>query len=224
MSRLLFVATILLLVCSSFACGGPDKPCVNTLNALEISDNSADLWGYLDESATADVSFQILAIGIDYQQDISAGSITGPNSFSVRVNGLAPETTYVFTAGATTSGAEGWGDPQQFTTERAASLRIAPTVTTDNATDITSTEAVLHGTLQDMGTESQVSVDFQVGTNPRVYNVITVGIGGFLLSPTTFRTPAPLAPDTIYYFRSVAYDPFQGIRGYGAEKSFRTLP
>jgi hypothetical protein len=36
--------------------------------------------------------------------------------------------------------------------------------------------------------------------------------------------PAPLAPDTTYYFRAVAYDPFQDIRGYGAEKTFRTLP
>jgi hypothetical protein len=141
----------------------------------------------------------------------------------VRVNGLATETTYVFTAGATINGVKGWGNPQQFTTEKAAPLRIGPTVTTNNATDITSTEAVLHGTLQDIGTASQVSVDFQVGTNPGVYNVITVGIGGFLLSPTTFSTPVPLAPDTIYYFRTVARDPFQGIEGYGAEKSFRTL-
>ncbi len=224
MSRLLLLAAILVLVCSSFACGGPDKPCVNTLNALEITDNSADLWGYLDESETADVSFEILAVGIDYQQDISAGSITGPDSFSMRVNGLAPETTYVFTAGAEINGVKGWGDPQQFTTEKAAPLRTAPTVTTDIATDITSTEAVLNGTLQDMGTASQVSVEFEVGTSPGVYNVITVGLGGYLLSTTTFSTPAPLAPDTTYYFRAVAYDPFQGVRGYGAEKSFRTLP
>ncbi|MFX1476426.1 MAG: PKD domain-containing protein, partial [Promethearchaeota archaeon] len=97
----------------------------------------------------------------------------------------------------------------------------APTVTTNETTNITTTGAKLNADLTSFGTASMVDVSFQWGTSSGAYthettpqSMTTAGAFDFDLSD--------LKPGTTYYFKAKADSGKHGT-GYGAEKSFRTL-
>lgn len=217
MFRLLLILSVVLcgLVSSSLACGGPGGPCVTTLDAMEITANSADLWGYLDQESAAAVRFEVWTVG--YREVFSAGTMTGPDSFKLRVNDLEPETTYYFKAGAERSGAEAWGDEKPFKT--LAQVQ-SPVLTTGDATDITSESAILHGTVESVGMASNLAVQFQVRTSS----------GGLTIYPLgeIFQSPGPfslevsgLTPDTTHYWRAAGTS-INLLVPDGEEKSFKT--
>jgi hypothetical protein len=184
---------------------------------MEITANSADLYGYLDQESEAEVKFEVWAVG--YRQVISAGTMTGPASFSLRVNDLEPETTYSFKAGAERNGAEAWGDEKQFTT---LPLVESATVTTGDATDITSEGAILHGTVESVGMASNLMVSIEVGTTSGgPFNWI-YGVQGTFQSPGPFSVDVSgLSPETTYYYRA-AGSSINLVVPYGEGKSFKT--
>jgi hypothetical protein len=218
MRRVLLLASILVLVCSSLACGGPGKPCVNTLNALYVDSDSAELGGYLDESATGDVFFEIYAAGGSPWQ-VAAGSVEGPKPFQVTVSSLAANTTYFFMAGAEVNGVKGWGEPNQFTTLPPAAA--APMITTGDVTDKTSETAVLHGTIDSMGGAPSLAVSILVReTSAATPTDIYYTLGTFT-STGPFSATISVTPGSTYSYRAEAVS-IEGYVGdvYGNWKSF----
>jgi len=95
---------------------------------------------------------------------------------------------------------------------------IAPTVVTNDATNITTDSATLNGNLDSLGTATEVNVSFVWGTSPGSYirettpqPVSTTGAFSFDLSS--------LDPGILYYFQAKAVG--DGT-SYGDEKSFKT--
>jgi hypothetical protein len=223
MRRVLLLASILVLVCSSLACGGPGKPWVNTLNALYVTGDSALLVGYVDESATAEVFFMI---GTSAEMGptawkVSAGSVEGPNSFEETVTGLTANTTYFYIAGAKVHGVTGWGPPMQFTTLPPA--LAAPVMRTDGVTDITSESAILHGTIVSIGGATSLIVDFIVKeTSAATPTEVRYGAGTFY-SAGAFSVTISVTPGSTYSYMAEGVS-VEGYSGhvYGEEKTFNT--
>ena len=131
------------------------------------------------------------------------------------------ETTYSFQAYAKgdTAGETGAGITRSFTT---LALVVPATVTTGDATAMTSEGAMLHGAVQSMGMASSLTVSIEVGTTSGGPYTIIYSV------PVTFELPGPfsvdvsgLSPETTYYYRASGMDIAVGS-GYGEEKSFKT--
>ena len=98
---------------------------------------------------------------------------------------------------------------------------LAPTVTTNTASNITTTSATLNGSLDDLGSFISVDVSFEWGTETGVYPYETTleemtGTDAFSAILTG------LSSDTTYYFRAKAEA--YGTIAYGSELSFTTSP
>ncbi len=111
------------------------------------------------------------------------------------------------------------GGSQSYVTSPAYPEPTAPSVTTNAATSVEQTTAVLNGYLEDLGSAGSVTVYFEWGTTAAYGNEIEVGSqtseGSF-----TFAL-ADLAPNTTYHFRvKVVGDG----TNYGVDMTFTTLP
>lgn len=96
--------------------------------------------------------------------------------------------------------------------------KLAPTIKTEYATNITATAARLNGDLITMGTAAQVKLTFEWGTSGASYT--KKGTVPARTTPGSFYFDiSGLEPDTPYYFRAVAVG--DGTH-YGAERSFKT--
>jgi len=96
--------------------------------------------------------------------------------------------------------------------------KLAPTIKTQYASNITATAARLNGDLITMGTAAQVKLTFEWGTSGAAYT--KKGTVPARTTPGLFYLDiSGLEPDTTYYFRAVAAG--DGTH-YGAERSFRT--
>ena len=222
MSRILLLATILLLVCTPLACND-DSAYVITQEQYDVTATSAILNGWLDDlngSPRVEVWFWVGTSASDLG-DTPRETMTAPGAFSYQLTNLDPETTYFFQAYARgdTAGKAGAGITRSFTT---LALVVPATVTTGDATAITSEGAMLHGAVQSMGMASSLTVSIEVGiTHGGPYTMI-------YSVPVTFQSPGPfsvdvsgLSPETTYYYRASGMDIAVGS-GYGEEKSFET--
>jgi len=136
--------------------------------------------------------------------------------FSQTINGLAAGTTYYFKAVGFDDYGSYWGSIRSFTTPGAA-----PSVSTGDATSITTNSATLNGALADLGSAGTVNVSFQYGTtqggpypNSTSSQAMTAR-GSFSAGITG------LAANTTYYCRAKGDGGAYGI-GYGNEISFTT--
>ncbi|HEX9896328.1 MAG TPA: SBBP repeat-containing protein [Dehalococcoidales bacterium] len=83
-----------------------------------------------------------------------------------------------------------------------------PSVTTNAAAEVTSTEATLNGELTDMGLGTSVDVYFEWGTTTN-YGEYALGTPSPLTAPGTFSAYlAGLTPGTTYHYRAVACIPW----------------
>ncbi len=192
-------------------------PSVTTNSATNIVTTSATLNGNLTSLGTASsvsVSFQWGTSSGSYSNETTTQSKTATGVFSSAIGSLSPGTTYYFRAKAVGNGT-GYGVEKSFTT-----LTTPPSVTTSDATGIAATSATLNGSLTSLGTASSVDVSFQWGISPGVYTGETTSqtmnaAGAFSIQL------GDLQPETTYYFTAKAVGDGPG---YGAEKSFTTLP
>lgn len=150
------------------------------------------------------------AEGNDYQTYNSSGN----GAFSITISyGLLPNTTYYTRAFAENQVGISYGATEVFTT--------GSIITTNAPQDIMTTQAVLHGTINQDATASGTEVGFVYGTasNPTVNDnkVLT-----YITGPDDFDLDiVNLTPDTVYYVRSFTRNPSGGYF-YGNQMQLRT--
>ena len=117
-----------------------------------------------------------------------------------------------------------WEDEGQYQDDLAIRLRTStltpspPSVTTNNATNKTTSSATLHGNLSSKGTAPTVYVSFQWGTTT-AYGEETTAVAKTTTGP--FSSPlGGLLPNTTYHFRGKAVG---NGTSYGSDRSFTTL-
>ena len=81
---------------------------------------------------------------------------------------------------------------------------ISPTVATNAATAVDSSQATLHGDLTDLGGVDSVDVHFEWGTDSTLTTYNTTISQQMIAVGTFSHTISGLDPDTTYYFRAVA--------------------
>ncbi|MBM4445246.1 MAG: hypothetical protein FJ020_08100 [Chloroflexi bacterium] len=96
--------------------------------------------------------------------------------------------------------------------------KVAPTMKTQYATNITATAARLNGDLITMGTAAQVKLTFQWGTRGASYDREAT-VPARTAPGLFYLDVSGLEPNTTYYFRAVAAG---DGKHYGAERSFKT--
>ena len=102
---------------------------------------------------------------------------------------------------------------------RAQLPGVPPSVTTNDATDITTTSAILNGNLTSLGAASSVNVSFEWGLTESYGNETTPPTAMTATGPFSFDLGS-LNSDTTYHFRAKAVG--DGNIVYGADKSFIT--
>ncbi len=197
------------------------SPSVSTSSASLIGVTNATLGGNVTDSGTAIVTergvvYSTTANPTTSNTKVQMGSGTG--SFSQNVTGLTASTTYHVRAYAINSVGTSYGADSIFVT--AIQVVSAPTVSTNSATFIGTSNATLGGNVIDSGTATVIDrgVVFNTTANPTTSNakvVIGAGLGSFSENITL------LSPNTTYHFRAYAIN-IVGI-SYGADSSFTTL-
>jgi outer membrane protein assembly factor BamB len=190
-------------------------PSVTTDDATNITTTGARLNGNLTSMGTAtsvSVFFQWGTSPGVYPNTTMAQVMSATGTFYFDLTGLTPGTTYYFRAQADGDGTA-YGSEKSFTVSTTP-----PAVTTNAATNITTTGARLNGNLTSMGTATSVSVSFEWGTSPGVYpNTTTAQV--MSATGTFYFDLIGLNPGTTYYFRAQADG--DGT-AYGSELSFTT--
>ncbi|MBQ7532223.1 MAG: choice-of-anchor J domain-containing protein [Bacteroidales bacterium] len=232
---LIIVATVFATGCKKLpeftsgngSSGGGDTPTtvtpeVVTSEATEITENFAMLNGVIsnyDESYTYERGFY-WGTTAELGNFLSADDF-GHGTFGAKFAGLTANTTYYFKAYAIISGSSsenaGYGEVKSFTTAGSSNL----TVTTLEASEISSTSAVLNGMISNFGNDaSEYECAFVWGTGtPTNYNnnVELWTDGKFNLTLTG------LDPNTTYKFQAYAKKALTNDDGvYGEIMEFTT--
>ena len=192
-------------------------PVVITNPATNVASFSATLNSSVDpHGLTTTIHFQYgttTSYGLTTASQSKSGNTY--QSVSANIGGLSASTTYHFRIVATNSAGTRYGSDRTFTTLSATG---APVVTTNAATDVTSSSATLNGSLDPHGLTT--SVYFQYGTTT------SYGHNTPIQSQTgnTYRnilaSVSSLATHTTYHFRIVATNS-AGTR-YGSDRTFTT--
>ncbi len=146
---------------------------------------------------------------------VAMGSGSSAVALSADLTSLAACSTYHFRATATSSGGTTNGSDLSFSTPCPA-----PTVTTEPATGLTTTEATLHGIVNPNGVATTAS--FEWGLTTAYGQTTSAQAMGAGTTPQLLSTVlAGLAPCTTYHYRVTATR--AGATFTGADASFRTV-
>mgnify|MGYP003835955859 CR=1 FL=1 len=136
---------------------------VSTADPVSVSHCSAALWGSLDDTGGAssvDVTFEFREQGTSTWQTTRTEALSTTASVRHYVDGLTAGTTYEYRLTATASdGDTDTGSTVTVTTDGSTSLKG----TTEAATDVTDSTAVLNATLDSFGDGDSASVLFRWG-------------------------------------------------------------
>lgn len=220
---LIYTVVIGLFLVLLSSCDKDDPKAVGVLSttaASDITQTSAISGGIV----TADGGAEITARGICWstgQSPTTADNKTtngsGTGSFSSNITGLTPSTTYYVRAYATNSVGTSYGSAISFTTLKALE---APTLETQDVTDITLTMASSGGKITDNGGADIISHGICWSTHeaPTINDqksVADIGDGILFYTNITY-----LNPSTTYYVRAYATNSIG--TGYGNTVSFQT--
>jgi hypothetical protein len=202
---------------------GANPPIVATTDAGNLTSTSAALNGNLlslGSSTSVDVSFVWgTTQGGPYPNSTTPAVRSSTGSFSSSISGLTPLTVYYFRAKAS-GGIYGvnYGQEMSFITPT-----IPPSVTTNNASNVTSSSATLHGNLSSMGRAGSVIVSFLWGTQ-KGGPYPTSSPAGSKNGPAAFWVNLTKLPagKTFYYFAKP--DAAPPANANATEKDFPTLP
>ncbi|HUX96887.1 MAG TPA: hypothetical protein VMV47_14225 [Bacteroidales bacterium] len=194
-------------------------PSITTLDAYNITKNSASCGGNI----TSDGGGTITARGICWSTSENpttdgnkTSEGTGIGGFQSNLSGLTPNTTYYIRAYSTNSAGTTYGSQKSFST-----LADTPTITTNEALNITTSAAFISGNISNDGGAAVTARGFCWSTSPNPSAGLTTktvegtGTGDFS------STITGLAANTLYYARSYATNNVG--TSYGNEVSFRTL-
>ena len=190
------------------------RPSVTTNAATDIYSSSAMLNGNVTNhgGTTSTIRGFVYGTSADNLAD-SVTSGTGSGAYSKSIAGLTPSTTYYFKAFASNSAGTVYGEVKQFSTKTA----VQPTVTTSNATDITTTSATLGGNVTAAGNDPVTVRGFVWGTSSsNLSNNVEVGSG----TGSFTKEITGLTHSTTYYYK--AYATNAAGTSYGQVKSFAT--
>lgn len=203
-------------------CGA--APTVSTGAATAITSNSATLNGTVNPNGCETFyAFEYGRSSEGYPNEVEgkAGSGTSPKSVSTSSPlGLQPSTSYHFRLTAWNSGGEITGGSSSFTTTAACP---APTVTTNAATSIMDTSAVLSGSVNPNGCQTTYKIEWGPSSSPSTYpNKISGSAGSGTGNVPVSHTASELQPNTGYHFR-VSGTNSNGLTTFGPDKPFTTV-
>ena len=185
-------------------------PTVTTNDATNIGQTTATLNGAITPGNET-----ITAQGFEWKVT-NGGTYTAVNAtgttLSYDLTGLMSNTSYTFRAFATTASGTTYGAEKTFTTQQGSV--VAPTVTTDDATNIGQTTATLNGSVTP-GNETITAQGFEwKATTGGTYTAVNV------TGTTMSYDLTGLTANTSYTFRAFATT--ASGTTYGAEKTFTT--
>ncbi|HLN21673.1 MAG TPA: fibrobacter succinogenes major paralogous domain-containing protein [Bacteroidales bacterium] len=177
-----------------------DSPSLTTLNASEITFNSALF------NAVANPNGELSYVTFEYGTNISYGSavmaspqsINGSDDISLNafISGLNSNSTYHYRTKMVNSSGTFYGEDKIFNT-----LQLRPVAITRVATEITYTGAKLNGFVN--AGNYPVSVSFEYGQNTsygKIIPAIPINVAGIENTPVSVFV-ADLIPGTVYHFR-----------------------
>jgi len=196
-------------------------PTVTTDEATNIAQTTATSGGNVTDDGGADVTARGVCWSISSNPTLADSYTTdgtGTGAFVSSLTGLSQNTNYYVRAYATNSEGTAYGNEVSFTTLQQP---VLPTVTTDNATNITDVTATSGGNVtDDGGTDVTVrGVCWSTSSSPTLADShTTAGSGtGIFTSLLT-----GLTPNTFYYVRAYATNSVG--TAYGNQITFTTAP
>jgi hypothetical protein len=133
--------------------------------------------------------------------NVSAGSLTGPGTFSAALHGLTTGATYYFRAWASGTAFVS-GDVMNFTAANYGTL--APHANTKKGKGNGPNAATLSGNVSSLGSATVVNVGFLYGTSPTLSDAMNVTVG-IAATPEEFSLSLfGLSPGVTYYFQAWA--------------------
>ena len=199
---------------------GAILPTVTTTAASSITATTAQSGG----NVTYEGSSAITARGVCWSTsanptiaDSYTTNGTGTGGFTSSITGLSPDTTYNVRAYATNTAGTSYGDQVSFTTTTAQ----APTVTTQDVTNIVATTATGNGNIIDLGAPDPTAhgVVWNTTGTPTLADSSTYEGAASATGPFT-SSMTGLAPNTTYYVRAYATNTADTV--YGDQVSFTT--
>ncbi len=189
-------------------------PAVTTGSATNIDAAGATLNGSVNPeglATTYEFQYGTTTTYTSSTASASAGSSSSDVLVSAPISGLKPNTTYHYRLVATNASGTTDGADATFTT------KAAPTVVTGSASNVTTSSAVLKGTVNPNGLAT--TYYFQYGTSTRYGKQTSTRTAG---SGTTTQSVSAsisgLAPGTTYHYRLVGV--YAGGTSDGADKTF----
>ncbi|PKP00618.1 MAG: hypothetical protein CVU14_07480 [Bacteroidetes bacterium HGW-Bacteroidetes-9] len=195
-------------------------PIVSTFELGDITQTAATCGGDVTSQGTSAVTVRGVCWSMlqnPTTSDSHSNDGSGTGSFTSKLTGLIPNTSYYVRAYATNSEGTAYGSMVSFSTLESGTI---PSISTDSVTNVAETTALCGGNItSDGGAEIiESGVCWDTLTNPTVYNAKTIdgtSIGSFLSYING------LLDSTQYFVR--AYATNSCGTGYGSTMSFTTL-
>ncbi|SEW20887.1 beta strand repeat-containing protein [[Clostridium] fimetarium] len=194
-------------------------PTVQSPNASSITSTTAVLSAIVNANNCSSIASFEYGTTVSYGATLTAvpSTVTGVGytSTSYTLSGLIPNTTYHFRVNAVNALGVTYGSDFAFTT-----LAIAPTAETQDASNVSATNATLNGTVNANNASSVVT--FEYGTTAAYGSTITTvqspitGLGSTLVNYSL----TGLIPNTTYHFRVKAVNATGTT--YGSDFTFTT--
>lgn len=183
--------------------------------ATSTTGTTATITWTTDENASSTVLY-----GLTSSYGNASTSAALVTSHSLTITGLTGSTVYHFQIGsADSSGNVATSTDQTFTT--TADSGSAPSVTTSTAGTVSTSTAILNGSISDAHGFDATQSGFAYGTSADLSSVIATSTLGSQTGTASFQSNLTnLTPDTTYYYRAYATN-IQGT-GFGTIQSFTT--
>jgi len=153
-----------------------EKPVIAaTITTFDVSDSNI---GIDTVTVSGQISFgtdegvgNYDSVGIQYGVYASewiatiGANLNADGTFTATIPGLYPETTYAFRAVARNAGTQKWLEGNVVTATTLAEIIVPPVVQTKDASDVTTTSAILHGTLTNAQDKPITSYGFAYSAN-----------------------------------------------------------